>query len=601
MYTARPLPEGRRALLYQCTWLVDRDREYDELTISETARLTAPEGKFITLTVDGMGRELKPGHYVGPIRLSLSDGYLMAPHGLMNANRISRLFQTAVCVENGRLSAEKGIPALLTGGRVDDRCMEDVYIGAAVDSLNGVVIAGDSEYTLNRVRMDLDGFGDNDFLGVGSAVTVIDRARVTVNDCRFTMSGVTRCAVHVGGDSEVTFNRCEMENHSPQSDWLGFFSWQIGLLGTNRLTQLTDNARVTYNDCRLKTNGWGICSIDGSDEGVEMTLRGCRMELSGPRTHGYGAFCIGENTVTLDHTRADVNGYPLMLMGMQGLGRASILNGSEITGRRFGVLVVGDDDSLLTLADSDFRTGKSCLCVKGSATTIDIRACRIEAGNNVILQLMDTDEAGMTSREFLIPVGEADTPIPGRSLTQAVKGEDILLTLRDMELRGDLFNSTTNLRAYARGAKGGPGAFHDTLVGPVPFFDAPPPDAPQPPDHRGPKNLSVTLRAVSLTGRISAAGQAYREWLTRITEENRLEMSNVTQWPQEPVNNGVIVSLDAESRWTVTGDSWLTALELEEGAILCAPEGKTLRITVDGVPVEPAPGRREGQIHLRVD
>ena len=600
MYVAKKVPKTKTALLYQCTWLVDEDVEYEELTITETAVITAPEGKFVALTVNGMGREIVPGHYVGQVRLSVSEGYLMEPHGLMVANQIARYFHTAVCVEDGKIAGEKCIPALLCGGTVTDAAMEDVYIGSSEESFNGVVVAGESEYTINRVRMDLEGFGDNDFLGVGAAVTAIDKAKVTINDSRFTMSGVTRCAVHVGGDSLVTLNNCDIENISPDSDRLGFFSWQVGFLGTNRLTQLTDNATVVYNNCRLKTNGWGVCSIDGSDEGVKMLLKDTKLELSGPRAHGYGAFCIGENEVTFDHCEADVNGYPMMLMGMQGLGRANILNGSVIRGRRFGALVAGDDNSIFTIADSKFDTGKACLCVKGSSTVIDVKNCDLHSADGVILQMMDTDEAGMTSMEFLVPVGEEDTYIPGRDLSAVSEKNDVILRLSDMDVEGDFFNSTTNIRAYQRGALGTPGPFHDTLVGPVNFFDGPPPDMPVPPDHRGPKNLGVELKNARVTGLISAAGQAYRDGLTRITEENRLEMSNVRQWAQESVNNGVCVTLDENSVWTVTGDCYLTALTLAEGATLTAPAGNTLKMTIGGEEVSVAAGEYAGKIKLEV-
>ena len=601
MYTVRPVPKTRTALLFQCTWLVDEDVCYDELTITKTARIIAPEGKFIALTVDGMGRELKPGHYVGDVRLSLSDGYLMQPHGLMSANQISRYFHTAVTVEDGKLAESKCVPALLNGGSVSDTRMEGVYLASTEESLNGVVVAGDSEYTIDHVTMDLEGFADNDFLGVGAGVTAIDKAKVTVNNSKFTLSGVTRCAIHAGGDSEVIVNNCDIENISPDSDRLGFFSWQVGFLGTNRLTQLTDNARVSYNGCRLKTNGWGVCSIDGSDDGVKMLLKDTTMELSGPRAHGYGAFCIGENEVTFDHVTADVYGYPMMLMGMQGLGRANILNGSVIRGRRFGALVAGDDNSVFTIADSAFDTGKSSICVKGSGgTLIDVKNSTLKAGNGVILQMMDTDEAGMTSLEYLIPVGETDTPIEGRDLATVSEKEDIRLRLTDMSVEGDFYNSTTNIRAYERGGHGTPGEFHDTLIGPVGFFDAPPEDMPAPPDHRGPKNLGVTLANASVTGVISAAGQAYRDGLTRITEENRLEMSNVRQWAQPPVNNGVCVSLDEKSLWCVTGECWLTALDLAAGARLEAPAGKALTMRVDGAETPVASGRYTGVIHLSV-
>ena len=450
--------------------------------------------------------------------------------------------------------------------------------------------------------MELEGFADNDFLGVGAGVAAIDNAHVTVRDSKFNLSGVTRCAIHAAGDSRVVVKNCDIENISPDSDRLGFFSWNVGFLGTNRLNQLADNAQVEYHGCRMKTNGWGVLSIDGSDEGVKMLVKDSSIELSGPRAHGYGAFCIGENEVTFDHVQADVYGYPMMLMGMQGLGRASIINGSVIRGRRFGAFVDSDDNSILTLADSSFDTGKSTLVVKGSGgTLIDVKNCEMKAGNGVLLQMMDTDEDGMTSVEFLVPAGETDSPVEGRDLTAVSEREDIRLRLRDMTAEGDIYNSTTNLRACERGAHGSPGEFHDTLIGPVGFFDAPPEGMLMPPDNHGPKNLGVSLENARVTGVISAAGQAYRDGVTRITEDNRMEMSNVRQWAQPPVNNGVCVSLDGESAWTVTGDSWITALTLAEGAALAAPAGKALTMTVNGEKTPVRPGRYVGVIRLTVE
>ena len=601
MYEIKYIPKEKTALLYQCTWLVDEDTEYEDLTITKTAKLMAPEGKFITFSVNGVGRELCPGHYVGQVKLSLSDGCYMPPHGLMSANRIARFLHTAAAVKDGKLVRQQCVPSVMQGGSVTDTQMEGVYLASTAESFNGLVISGDSEYEVKNVVMELEGFSDNDFLGVGAGVTAVDRARVTIRDSRFHLSGVTRCAIHAGGDSRVVVENCDIENISPDSDRLGFFSWNVGFLGTNRLTQLTDNASVEYRGCRMKTNGWGVCSIDGSDEGVKMLLKDTSIELSGPRAHGYGAFCIGENEVTFDHVTADVNGYPIMLMGMQGKGRANILNGSVLKGRRFGAFIVGDDNGVMTIEDSRLETGKSAICLKGSGgTVIRMKNCSVKSGNGVLLQMMDTEEAGMTSVEYLIPVGQTDSAIEGRDLTRAREGQDVFLELEDMDVTGDIYNSTTNIRAFERGAHGSPGEFHDTLVGPVHFFDAPPPDMPLPPDHRGPKNLAVAMRGTKLTGVISAAGQAYRDGLTRISGENAIELSNVRQWAQPPVNNGVCVALDPESVWVVTGESFLTALRIADGAKIEAPAGQTLIMTVNGQETPVRAGEYAGVIRLCV-
>ena len=610
MYDTKVLKKtGEKLVAYQSTWLVEDTIAVSELELCPRAVLKAPEGKFLTLTVNGVGRQIKPGTYKGDVVLSVTDAYHMEPGGLMRMNQIGREMNAAVVVADGKVTHT--VPAILQGGEVADGKTEGVYMASTEEGFNGIIVSGGGEYTVKGVKADLEGFGDNDFLGVGCAVTVVDDAKVTVEDCDFTMSGVTRCAMHVGGHSDVLVKNTKMTSLSPDSDWPGSFSWQVGFCGTNRLAQLTDAANVVYDNCDLKTNGWGILSIDGSDESLKMVVKNSRLELSGPRAHGYGAFCIGENEIVFDNCDVDVYGYPMLLMGMEGLGKASILN-SRIKGRRFGAMVIDDDNSVFTIRNSSFKTGKSTLCIKASATIIDIDHTTMEPGNGTIVQLMDPDESGMNVVEHKIPVGEVDTALPGRDLFHASLTEDIVMNISNCDLKGNFYNSTTNIRAYQRNAKGGMGVFHDTTVGIMAMFelpkdgeDTPPPMGPAArhngDDLRGPKNLGLNLVNTKIEGVISSADQKYRDGLTLIQEDNRMELGNITQSAAPTINNGVCVSLDKDSVWTVTGRSYITALTLAEGAKVAAPAGRKLSVTVDGAAVELKAGCYTGKIVLTVE
>lgn len=595
------------------TCLVEETTHLYDLTIAPEGKVTAPEGKFIAMTVDGIGCDPKPGRYHGDIILTVADTYHMAPHALMRLNNISREFMDAVVIDSGKVVRSQCVPALIQSGTVTGEKAENVYLASTAESFNGILVTGDQPYLVKNCRMELDGFGANDFMGVGSAVAAIDTADVTIDGCDFTVNGVTRCAVHVGGDSHVTVKNSRIQNTSPDSDWLGDFSWACGFLGTNRLCQLCDNGTVVYDNCDLISNGWGILSIDGTDKYNEMIVKNSRLTLSGPRSHGYGAFCIGGNHVRFEGCDVNVTGYPLMLRGMMDKGRAEIVD-SRIRGRRFGLLAMGDTHSVLTVAGSDFETDKSTMVFKGSATTVNITETAMRPGNGVILQLMDNDESGMTGQDFKIPVGEVDKAIAGRDLFAAGE-DDISMTLTACRLTGDFYNSTTNIQANKRSTQGGFGKFHDTLIGtgqghneptkdgkpagPAPAGDAPGP-LPGMKDLDTPKNLGLTLRDTTVTGIISSATQKYRDGLTLIDESNRREMSNITQTAAPTVNNGVIVSLDRTSRWTVTGTSYITALELAPGAVIEAPAGKALTVTLNGAPLELAPGRYQGTIVLTV-
>lgn len=589
----------RSKMLYQCTWRVEQSVTFEELNICERAVVTAPEGRVLTFLVNGVVRDIKPGKYYGKVQFVLSEPYDTRPSGLMAVNQISSRLRSTVCVENGTVTEKKCIPDALLRGSYDDKKAEKLHISSSAESFTGVVVDGGA-YEIRDSKFDLYGNAYNDYAGEGACVLAAGDSEVTIADSKMTLSGVTRCAVHVGGNSRVKVENCDITNISPASDWLGRFSWQLPLRGTNRLCQLCDNGQVVYDNCRLKSNGWGVLSIDGSDEFVKMTVKNSRLELSGPDTYGYGAFCIGPAEVTFDHTEVDVDGMPMLVMGMFKQGKAEILNGSRLTGRHFGVEIIMDDSSVVTIKDSVVDTGDANIVVKGSTTTINAENCEMKSGAGVLLRMMDSECASMDMVKYCIPVGVVDEAIPGRDLVRVDPMKDVTLNLADMEVSGDIYNSTTNIRAGANAVTGGMGRFHDTLIGPVPFNnpmgEAEPGEAGEPFDPEGPRNLGVHLRNVKYSGIISAAVQAYRDGIDTIEPCNYFDLSMVKQTAAPPVNNGVSVTLDSGSVWTVEGTSYLTALTIAEGAELIGADGKHLRMTVDEVETELKAGHYEGKI-----
>ena len=69
---------GNSVMAYQSTWLVEDTIAVSELELCPRAVLKAPEGKFLTLTVNGVGSQIKPGTYKGDVVLSVTDAYHMA-------------------------------------------------------------------------------------------------------------------------------------------------------------------------------------------------------------------------------------------------------------------------------------------------------------------------------------------------------------------------------------------------------------------------------------------------------------------------------------------------------------------------------------------
>lgn len=54
---------SKETTFYQSTWLITETVRYTKLHICERAVLKSPEGTFLTLTVNGVGRDIKPGTY----------------------------------------------------------------------------------------------------------------------------------------------------------------------------------------------------------------------------------------------------------------------------------------------------------------------------------------------------------------------------------------------------------------------------------------------------------------------------------------------------------------------------------------------------------
>ena len=211
----------------------------------------------------------------------------------------------------------------------------------------------------------------------------------------------------------------------------------------------------------------------------------------------------------------------------------------------------------------------------------------------------------------MVPVGRRDEYVPGRSLTAFDPAVDVSVELSGMSVEGDFFNSTTNLHRERDCIKGGmntqptfggmfapPAGTESILDGPPQGQDHPNPHVDHDAELRGPKNLLVEMKDARVEGVISAAEQAYREGVTRIDQYNRLELSNVTQTAAPTVNNGVLVRLDRNSSWLVTGTSYITSLDLAPNAILKGAGGRKLVMTVDGVETAVAPGHYEGEIVL---
>lgn len=230
---------------------------------------------------------------------------------------------------------------------------------------------------------------------------------------------------------------------------------------------------------------------------------------------------------------------------------------------------------------------------KGCPCTYDVTGATLKPGNGILLQMMDTDDPFNPKGSYSDPT-EEDQYIPGRNLTKAERSEDCFAIFTDMELEGNLFNATTDLKFEFIPLKPLPGEPGGPPLEPLPDGTLPKVSKMM---GNGPMNLSVQLKNTKLTGSISSTKAVHR--VPKIDKTNCEELGEVMNTPMPAINNGVIVSLDAKSIWEVSGQNYINALTLEPGALVIGTNNTKVEMTVDGEIKTLEPGHFVGNIVLR--
>jgi hypothetical protein len=162
-------------------WEITETTRLSSLTVGEGATVKAPEGKSVTLTVDGVetGQKLVstdaydlmfvPGTYTGDVVLTVADAnpveYL--PPG-PSATPVVAPVRQAIFIDESGFSEAKSVLAAVVGETPGPQSAEDVLITSTGECFNGVWAQG--SYTLQDIEIDLTGNARSDFSGYGAAV-----------------------------------------------------------------------------------------------------------------------------------------------------------------------------------------------------------------------------------------------------------------------------------------------------------------------------------------------------------------------------------------------------------------------------------------------
>ena len=121
--------------------LIREDVVTEKLVIGPDAELTAPEGKYLTLTVNGCGRPLLPGSYLGDVRITVSELKYEEEYPSMPRRGKRIPMKAALVVEDGQVVPQKGVLSVIQGGTVTGRSANDIFISSSEENFAGRLLS----------------------------------------------------------------------------------------------------------------------------------------------------------------------------------------------------------------------------------------------------------------------------------------------------------------------------------------------------------------------------------------------------------------------------------------------------------------------------
>ena len=621
---------GSKNLGAGSTWEIAEITNLKSLTISEGAVIKAPEGKDITMTVDGVETPIKPGAYKGNIVLTPTEEILVNVTGMATQ---TYHYRAAVYISDGKYVAGKSVAAAVVGGSVTDTEAKDISLTSIGENFNGIIVSGDnpSSYSIINPVISFTGNGMNDFAGFGASIMTEGKATVTIENAKINNAGAVRTAVWVGGDSVTNINNSEIEVHNgtlPADygwSWTASKSvngrdvmmevpWMLGLIGNNRATNCLANGTANYNNTHVKAQAWGAMSTDAC-RNTTLNVTNCTVETV---ESGYGSYADG-STNTFSGTTFNVNDYGLIMTN----GKGTFTDKCVVNSGRFGVMSHRGSGTVTIDKGTVFNTKKAVLQVKGGTPTFIIDNAQLNSESGIILQSMVNDDPntnfggggatttgdGVTSGGMGGPSGGAPAGgdkggaggppqgaggMPGGDRGGAPQGAAggmpggapggapasgqggmggaggntaVTATFKNMTLNGDIVNSNTVE-----------------------------------------SDVAVNFEKAAITGAITTAvgehavGKNGEKLLMQDKTDLYYLIGEETHtYCVTDEKHGVTVSLDAESQWVVDKTSYLTGLKVADGASITAPEGKKVIMTVNGAAKPIKAGEYKGKIVLTVN
>ncbi|MCD8010297.1 MAG: hypothetical protein LUF34_05825, partial [Lachnospiraceae bacterium] len=333
--------------------------------------------------------------------------------------------------------------------------VSDLTIEDSTSGVNGIVVDNaDVDFSDITITLDTDADGSDtcDFTGKGTAFAVYGDSDVTLSDAAITATGVATMPLFIDDgavltvhDTTITSNGGTLySSYVNTADQSVMVSppWVLGIMGTSRASNLMGTgSTLNFLDSTAYAAMWAVLSTDsGSDMVMNVynsTLQLTRRDESSvaiqedggqittydnPYTTsygaGYGTYVIGDVTETMVGVTMNVGTYAAIFTGgtmsfstlTAGDYTLSNADGSTtsytysddtrssvINSDTFGFMAHQGDNTLTLGSGTSLNTGYTGFLIKTggslSSFTADITNTSIDAGDNVLIQVLDNEDS----------------------------------------------------------------------------------------------------------------------------------------------------------------------------------------------------------------
>lgn len=299
--------------------------------------------------------------------------------------------------------------------------------------INGIVVKGNSEYTISDSYFKLDGQGVNDFAAIGAAVMADDNAELTVKDSYIETNGVIRPCTAVCGNATLRVENCRVignsgplpEYYDPEHPIMGpgMMEPPAGLFlgGTIRTHLSVGTTKTYYKDSLIDSDSWAALS---TDNGRDLYLQADNCDVIVRRV-GYGVYSDGGCNVVLNDCRFNVATHGAILAGDM----TAKFKGCQMRAGKYDFMahdLSGGADSAapLEIRESNCYAEEACLYIKSHNLHVDIENSTLVSPKYAVHAIVNDDSDARIMPQDCIPYGNK-LYMKGSTIEGDIVNEDV--------------------------------------------------------------------------------------------------------------------------------------------------------------------------------